>query len=154
MGWATWRAGARAAALGCWALACGAPRGESPAPAAPAPAAEPAAVQPQVAKTPFAAEAATLVAGGPPAAFRTATGTLKAYDAAARVLTIEAATGFSRYRVADDARAWLGVQRLKLAQLPSHLGAQATVAFAEDGDGVRTTHTVRLADAGRSARRP
>ncbi len=84
-------------------------------------------------------------------AFRTATGTLAAYDAAARRLTIQAATGASSYAVAADARAWFGTRRLPLARLSTHLGVQATVAYTET-EGVRVTHTVRLAEAGRRSR--
>jgi hypothetical protein len=74
---------------------------------------------------------------------RTATGTMTAYDPEARALTVASATGSTVYRVASDARAWLGQQRLPVRQLASHLGARVTVAWAEV-DGVRTTHTVRL----------
>jgi hypothetical protein len=73
----------------------------------------------------------------------TATGTMTAYDPEARALTVASATGSTVYRVASDARAWLGQQRLPVRQLASHLGARVTVAWAEV-DGVRTTHTVRL----------
>jgi hypothetical protein len=62
------------------------------------------------------------------------------------------ATGSSTYRVAADARAWIGRRRLSVSDLAAHLGARVTIAFAE-ADGIRTTHTVRLAEgepAGRS----
>jgi hypothetical protein len=73
----------------------------------------------------------------------TATGTMAAYDPGARALTVDSVTGSIVYRVASDARAWLGQRRLPLQQLASHVGAQVTVAWTEV-DGVRTTHTVRL----------
>jgi hypothetical protein len=74
---------------------------------------------------------------------RTATGTMTGYDPESRVLTIRSAAGSTAYCVAPDARAWRGRRSLPLPQLPSHVGEQATVAWAEV-DGVRTTHTVRL----------
>ncbi len=73
----------------------------------------------------------------------TATGTMAAYDPATRALKVDSATGSIVYRVASDARAWLGQRRLPLQQLVSHVGAQVTVAWTEI-DGMRTTHTVRL----------
>ncbi len=77
--------------------------------------------------------------------WRTTTGTLTAYDRRTRVLTLRSASGVSTFQVAGDARAWLGRRRLPVGQLGAHLGAQVTVAFGE-ADGVRTTHTVRLAE--------
>jgi hypothetical protein len=76
----------------------------------------------------------------------TASGTLTAYDSLTRVLTIRNATGSLEFRVAADARFWLGSRRVPLAQLATHAGAQVTVAWSETG-GVRTTHTVRVSDA-------
>jgi hypothetical protein len=76
----------------------------------------------------------------------TATGTMTAYDPVTRVLTVQSATGSSEYRVAPDARAWLGNRRLPVRQLGEHTGAQVTVAWSET-DGVRTTHTVRVAES-------
>ncbi len=83
-------------------------------------------------------------------AWRTTTGTLSAYDPRTRVLTLHSASGVSTFQVAGDARAWLGRRRLPVGQLGAHLGAQVTVAFGE-ADGVRTTHTVRLAEIDPSA---
>jgi hypothetical protein len=75
----------------------------------------------------------------------TATGTLTSYDPSTRVLTLRSATGSTTFTVAADARAWLGNRRLPVRQLVEHAGAQVTVAWSEVG-GVRTTHTVRLAE--------
>ncbi len=83
-----------------------------------------------------------------PPVFHTATGRLAAYDPRTRLVTVEAATGTSQYRVASDARVWMGRRRLSVSDLAKHLGAQTTVAFNQT-DGVRATHTVRLADAER-----
>jgi hypothetical protein len=77
--------------------------------------------------------------------YETATGTLEAYDCATRVLTVRSASGYSEFRVAADARFWLGHRRLPLSQLPAQAGAQVTVAWSE-AEGVRTTHTVRVTD--------
>jgi len=74
----------------------------------------------------------------------TATGTMAAYDPETRVLTVASASGSTPYHLAADARVWLGNHRLPVAELPSHVGAQVTVSWS-DADGVRTTHTVRLA---------
>jgi hypothetical protein len=79
------------------------------------------------------------------ATHRTATGTLVAYDPLTRVLTVLSATGSSEFHVAFDARAWEGSRRLPVKELAVHMGAQVTVAWSEAG-GVRTTHTVRLAE--------
>jgi hypothetical protein len=84
------------------------------------------------------------------ASHHTATGTMTAYDAATRVLTVLSATGFSEFHVVAGARAWLGNRRLPVSQLGEHAGTQVTVAWSE-ADGVRTTHTVRLAES-RAAR--
>jgi hypothetical protein len=86
-----------------------------------------------------------------PRTFRTATGTLAAFDRRERLLTVEAATGSSSYRVATDARAWLGRRRVPVSDLASYVGAQVTIAFGEV-NGVRTTHTVRLAEGERAPR--
>jgi len=75
----------------------------------------------------------------------TAAGTLTAYDAATRVLTIRNATGSLEFHVAPDARLWLGNRRIPVAQLGTRAGAQVTVAWSE-ASGVRTTHTVRVTD--------
>jgi hypothetical protein len=75
----------------------------------------------------------------------TASGTLTAYDPASRVLTLRNATGSLEFQVAADARFWLGNRRLPIAQLGAHAGAQVTVAWSQ-ADGVRMTHTVRVAD--------
>jgi hypothetical protein len=77
--------------------------------------------------------------------YETATGTLEAYDSATHVLTVHSATGSSEFRVAADARFWLGQRRLPLGQLAAQAGAQVTVAWSE-AEGVRTTHTVRVTD--------
>jgi hypothetical protein len=77
---------------------------------------------------------------------RTATGKLTAYDPLTRVLTVQSATGSSEFHVAADARAWQGSRRLPVRELGAHIGAQVTVAWSEAG-GVRTTHTVRLAES-------
>jgi hypothetical protein len=77
--------------------------------------------------------------------YETATGTLEAYDAVTHVLTVRSATGSSEFRVAADARFWLGRRRLPLSKLAVQAGAQVTVAWS-DSEGVRTTHTVRVAD--------
>jgi hypothetical protein len=97
-------------------------------------------------------------AGEPPAAsapprtaHRTATGRLTAYDGAARTLTLRSVTGLSLFHLAEDARVWLGCHRLPAERLDRHLGAQATVAWA-DVDGVRVTHTVRLNESDPPAR--
>jgi hypothetical protein len=81
----------------------------------------------------------------------TATGTLIAYDATSRLLTVRSATGQSEFHVAGDARVWLGTRRLPTRQLAAQAGAQVTVAWSEAG-GVRTTHTVRVAEARASPR--
>ncbi len=78
--------------------------------------------------------------------YRSFTGTLLGYDVGGRVLTLRSADGVSTYWVAEDARAWLGSDRLPLSQLGSHAGAEVTLAFAEAEDGARTTHTVRLTE--------
>lgn len=85
------------------------------------------------------------------APFRTATGRLAAYDARLRLLTVETAAGSSTYRVAPDARVWVGKRRLPVSDLATRRWAQVTVAFAER-EGVRTTHTVRLAEADQAGR--
>ena len=86
----------------------------------------------------------------PPAAVapssHTSTGTMAGYDADTRQLTVSSASGSTAYHLAPDARVWLGNRRLPVAQLKARLGAQVTVSWSE-ADGVRTTHTVRLADA-------
>jgi phage baseplate assembly protein gpV len=77
----------------------------------------------------------------------TATGTMTAYDPDTRQLTVSSATGSTAFHVASDARVWLGNRRMPVAQLKSKIGAQVTVSFSET-DGVRTSHTVRLASDG------
>jgi hypothetical protein len=93
--------------------------------------------------------AAVLVAAlggtGSHPSYHTATGTMTVYDAEAHALTVDSATGPAVYRVASDARAWLGHKRLPLRLLASHVGALVVLAWSEV-DGVRTTHTVRLED--------
>jgi hypothetical protein len=79
-------------------------------------------------------------------AYRTATGTLVAYDASTRVLVVLSGSGSSVFRVANDARFWLGNRRLPISQLRTHAGDLLTIAWS-DQDGVRTTHTVRAKDA-------
>lgn len=79
-------------------------------------------------------------------AYRTATGTLVAYDASTRVLVVHSASGSSEFQVATDARFWLGNRRVPISQLRTHAGSQVTIAWSEQG-GVRTTHTVRAKDA-------
>ena len=74
----------------------------------------------------------------------TATGTLAAYDPQTRQLTVSSASGSSAFRLASDARVWLGNRRLPVAQLKQRIGAQVTVSWSER-DGVPTSHTVRLA---------
>ncbi len=81
------------------------------------------------------------------ATHRTATGTLAAYDPTTRVLVVHSVTGSSEFHVASDARAWEGSRRLQVRDLTAHVGEQVTVAWSESG-GVRTTHTVRLAENG------
>jgi len=96
---------------------------------------------------------ATILAGVVLAAapsHHTATGTMTAYDPATRVMTVLSATGSTEFHVAADARAWLGTRRLPVSQLEAHAGTQVTVAWSES-DGVRITHTVRLAES-RAAR--
>jgi phage baseplate assembly protein gpV len=96
-----------------------------------------------------AALVAAMLAGATVAAaatHRTATGTLAAYDPATRTLKVQSATGSSEFHVASDARAWEGSRRLRVGDLPAHVGEQVTVAWSE-ADGVRVTHTVRLAEA-------
>jgi len=95
------------------------------------------------------AVAATMLAGvtlAAAATHRTATGTLAAYDPVTRILTVQSATGSSDFHVAPDARAWEGSHRLPMRELTAHVGEQVTVAWSESG-GVRTSHTVRLAEA-------
>lgn len=87
-------------------------------------------------------------ATSPRTSHSTASGTLAAYDPVTRVLTVRNATGSLEFRVAVDARFWLGSHRVPLAQLAAHTGGQVTVAWSE-ADGVRTTHTVRVSDAPR-----
>ena len=77
----------------------------------------------------------------------TATGTMTAYDPETRQLTVSSATGSTAFHLASDARVWLGNRRMPVAQLKAKLGAQVTVSFSET-DGVRTSHTVRLAADG------
>jgi phage baseplate assembly protein gpV len=77
----------------------------------------------------------------------TATGTMTAYDPETRQLTVSSATGSTAFHLASDARVWLGTRRLPVAQLKSKVGAQVTVSFSET-DGLRTSHTVRLAVEG------
>ena len=90
---------------------------------------------------------ATPVAGGSRRLeYRSFTGTLLGYDVGGRVLTLRSADGVSTYWVAEDARVWLGSDRLSLSQLGSHAGAEVTLAFAEAEDGARTTHTIRLTE--------
>lgn len=86
-----------------------------------------------------------------PAVFHTATGRLAAYEPRTRLVAVEAATGVSTYHVAADARVWVGRRRVSVSDLSRHLGAQTTVAFAE-ANGIRTTHTVRLAEGERAGR--
>jgi hypothetical protein len=84
-------------------------------------------------------------------AHRTATGKLAAYDSTTRTLTLRSVSGSTSFHVAEDARVWLGRHRILSERLSQHVGAQATVAWAEV-DGRPVTHTVRLAegDAARS----
>jgi phage baseplate assembly protein gpV len=77
----------------------------------------------------------------------TATGTMTAYDPETRQLTVASATGSTAFRLASDARVWLGTRRLPVAQLKAKIGAQVTVSWSES-DGVRTSHTLRLAADG------
>ncbi len=74
------------------------------------------------------------------------------YEPKRQLLTIRNATGSTTYRVAPDARAWLGRRSVPLLQIAAHLGDQATVAWAEV-DGVPTTHTVRLRPSGTAPER-
>ena len=76
----------------------------------------------------------------------TSTGTMAGYDAETRQLTVSSASGSTAFHLAPDARVWLGNRRLPVAQLKARVGAQVTVSWSEAA-GVRTTHTVRLADA-------
>jgi hypothetical protein len=59
--------------------------------------------------------------------------------------------GSNVYLVAAAARAWIGRRRLPVSDLATHLVAQVTIAFAVT-NGVRTTHTVRVADGERAGR--
>lgn len=86
-------------------------------------------------------------AAGRAGAYRSSTGTLAGYDAVSRVLTLRAAGADSRYRVAEDARVWVGSHSVPAAQLASHVGAEVTLAYGEAEHGARTTHTVRLREA-------
>ena len=74
----------------------------------------------------------------------TATGTMAAFDPETRQLTVASAIGSAAYHLAADARVWLGNKRLPVSQLKARVGVQVTVSWS-DADGVRTTHTVRLA---------
>lgn len=98
---------------------------------------------------PFAApQDGSASASPPPAAApsrHTSTGTMAGYDADTRQLTVSSASGSSAFHLAPDARVWLGNRRLPVAQLKARVGAQVTVSWSE-ADGVRTTHTVRLAE--------
>ena len=98
---------------------------------------------------PFAApQDGSASASPPPAAApsrHTSTGTMAGYDADTRQLTVSSASGSSAFHLAPDARVWLGNRRLAVAQLKTRVGAQVTVSWSE-ADGVRTTHTVRLAE--------
>jgi hypothetical protein len=76
--------------------------------------------------------------------FRTATGQVVSWDSGRRVLVLRAAGEETSFVVAADARLWVGTRHVALDRLAASLGAQATVAYAER-EGVRTTHTVRLA---------
>jgi hypothetical protein len=87
-------------------------------------------------------------ANPPPAAApsrHTSTGTMAGYDVDTRQLTVSSASGSSAFHLAPDARVWLGNRRLPVAQPNARVGAQVTVSWS-DADGVRTTHTVRLAE--------
>jgi len=86
--------------------------------------------------------ASPLPVAAPPS--HTSTGTMAAYDAETRQLTVSSASGSTAFHLASDARVWLGTRRLPVAQLKARIGAQVTVSWSE-ADGVRTTHTVRLA---------
>ena len=127
---------ARLLVVGCLTAACAAPppaaHEESPA--------TPASPLPVLAAPPR-----------PRPTFRTATGRLAAFDKRERLLTVESVAGSSSYRVAADARAWLGRRRLAVSDLAWYVGAQVTLAFGEV-DGIRTTHTVRLAEGERPQR--
>jgi len=91
-----------------------------------------------------AAVAAQLAAAEPSAG--TATGALAGYahTSEERSLTVSSASGATTFHVAADARLWQGSHRLPFTQLASHVGWQVTVSWSEV-DGVKTTHTVRLA---------
>jgi hypothetical protein len=97
-----------------------------------------------------APQAQSASASPPPSAVvpssHTSTGTMAGYDADTRQLTVSSASGSTAFHLAPDARVWLGTRRLPVAQLKGRVGAQVTVSWSEAG-GVRTTHTVRLADA-------
>jgi hypothetical protein len=136
------RSGGFSAAIlvGCLTVACGT---QPPPTVRQQSSAAPANPAPLMTDTPLAEP--------PHVAFRTATGRLAAYDMPTRLLTVEAATGSSRYRVAADARVWLGRRRLPVSDLAAYLGEQVTIAFAET-NGVRTTHTVRVAEGERAGR--
>ena len=69
---------------------------------------------------------------------------MAAYDAETRQLTVSSASGSTAFHLASDARVWLGNRRLAVAQLEACIGAQVTVSWSDE-DGVRTTHTVRVA---------
>lgn len=90
-------------------------------------------------------EARAEPAAGRHASYQTATGTVASYDAATRVLTVRAASGSKEFRVAPDARLWLGSRAVPMSQLATRAGAEVTVAWSEV-DGVRTTHTVRVTE--------
>jgi hypothetical protein len=98
---------------------------------------------------PFAAPQDGSAPASPPAAAvpssHTSTGTMAGYDADTRQLTVSSASGSSAFHLAPDARVWLGNRRLPVAQLKARVGAQVTVSWS-DAAGVRTTHTVRLAE--------
>ncbi len=99
---------------------------------------------------PLLAGAQTEVPAPPPGHHHktaTATGTLTGYDPDTRQLTVASATGSTAFRLASDARVWLGNRRLPIAQLKTRIGAQVTVSWSE-ADGVRTSHTLRLAADG------
>jgi phage baseplate assembly protein gpV len=74
----------------------------------------------------------------------TATGTMSAYDPETRQLTVTSVSGSTTFHLATDARVWLGRKRLPVSQLKTRVGAQVTVSWSE-AEGVRTTHTVRVA---------
>jgi hypothetical protein len=86
-----------------------------------------------------------------PAKPHSASGTVEAFDAAARTLTVKGTKATWTFNVAD-ARVWDGSRSVGLEDIAGRTGAKVTVKYTEN-EGVKSATTVRLAATrGKSAK--